>query len=44
MFNGIDMLCISIYCHIHAYGLADFEENEEVWKQDGIYQLCLQNS
>jgi len=44
MFNVIDMLCINIYCHIHVYGLPDFEENEEVWKRDDIYQLCLQNS
>jgi hypothetical protein len=25
-------------------GLAELEENEEVWKWDDIYRLCLQNS
>jgi len=38
------MLCVSIYCLIHVYGLSGFDENEEVWKRDVIYQLCLQNS
>jgi hypothetical protein len=39
MFDAIDMLCVSIYCHIHVYGLADFKENEDVWKRGDIYQL-----